>query len=743
MPKRCHEIRDEQFSPNSKRIAAVTLDHAAYTIGWICALPKEQTAAIAMLDQMHTGRLSLVNDDNAYTLGSIAGHNVVIVCLPKGRCGNNSAATIATKMTGSFPAIKFVLLVGIGGGIPSKVRLGDVVVSTPTDQYPGVVQLDYGKAESDGRFRRTGALNSPLSALLKVLAKLESEHEMQEPKIPRFLDEMRQKWPRLYPKYFWNDSLKDAQGGSEVDTSAVFTKCPGIHHGLIASGNRVVKDATFRDRLDEHLNGNLLCLEMEAAGLMNEFPCLVVRGICDYADSTKNDDWQEYAAAVAAAYAKEIISELQICAVEHMDSIKAVDYTLQQKDNFVKRQPGTGQWLLSSDTYRAWVDTSQQTLFCPGIPGAGKTLLTSIVINDLFEKFNKDATVGIAHIYFNFRRHDEQNLLDSCLPQSCPSLDDTKRLLQKITASYSRGANGCRAGFLAEIFLLQESAKACSSMEIRATQEDVQRYVRGQLEGGSIEHLPSLVKNKPELQDAIVRGISDAVDGMFLLAKIFLDSLVDKLTIADVREAIAQLPTHMSGAQEDQRLKILDQAYDSAWTRINQQKEGFRNIATRVLAWIACAKRPLSTKELQHALAVKVGDDELDEEAIPQVHDMVSFCAGLVTVDEESNVIRLVHYTTQEYFERKKSDWFPAAEAMIAETCISYLLLKPFGKYYLDDAGLRYLRSHAFYEYASQYWGDHARIVGRRCDKMILELLKSDAKASNVFYVAQKRFPSR
>jgi hypothetical protein len=219
---------------HSRPSESIRLDHAAYTIGWICALPKEQAAAIAMLDQMHTGpcRLSLVSDDNAYTLGSIDGHNVVIVCLPKGRYGNNSAATIATKMSGSFPAIKFILLVGIGGGIPSKVRLGDVVVSAPTDQYPGVVQFDFGKLESNGRFKRTGALNSPPSALLKVLAKLESEHELQEPKIPRFLDEIRWKWPRLYPKYFWNASLKDPQ---EKSIERDYFRAAGLRrraHGL-------------------------------------------------------------------------------------------------------------------------------------------------------------------------------------------------------------------------------------------------------------------------------------------------------------------------------------------------------------------------------------------------------------------------------------------------------------------------------------------------------------------------------
>lgn len=177
MSKRRNEADDEHASPDAKKIKpdcssdSINFRHADYTIGWICALSKEQTAAIAMLDRKHPDLPSLANDDNAYTFGSIGGHNIVIACLPKGRYGTNSAATIATKMLSSFPSIKFGLLVGVGGGIPPKVRLGDVVVSAPIDQYPGVVQWDLGKAEDGGNFRRTGALNSPPNALLKVLSK--------------------------------------------------------------------------------------------------------------------------------------------------------------------------------------------------------------------------------------------------------------------------------------------------------------------------------------------------------------------------------------------------------------------------------------------------------------------------------------------------------------------------------------------------------------------------------------------
>lgn len=80
-----------------------------------------------------------------------------------------------------------------------------------------------------------------------------------------------------------------------------------VHYGTIASGNQVIKDAAVRDKLSAELDG-VLCFEMEAAGLMNSFPCLVIRGICDYADSHKDKRWQAYAAATAAACAKELLS---------------------------------------------------------------------------------------------------------------------------------------------------------------------------------------------------------------------------------------------------------------------------------------------------------------------------------------------------------------------------------------------------------------------------------------------------
>ncbi|KAH2843618.1 hypothetical protein KXW36_009904, partial [Aspergillus fumigatus] len=112
----------EPVSGKNKRNAECTshsreLTHNDYTVGWVCALPKEQTAATAMLDQIHYDLPKPSTDHNTYTLGSIGRHNIVIVCSPKGKYGTNSASAVATRMVGTFPSIKVGLMVGIGGGI--------------------------------------------------------------------------------------------------------------------------------------------------------------------------------------------------------------------------------------------------------------------------------------------------------------------------------------------------------------------------------------------------------------------------------------------------------------------------------------------------------------------------------------------------------------------------------------------------------------------------------------------------
>ena len=124
--------------------------------------------------------------------------------------------------------------------------------------------------------------------------------------------------------------------------------------------------------------------------------------------------------------------------------------------------------------------------------------------------------------------------------------------------------------------------------------------------------------------------------------------------------------------------EALDITHNAALERVESQKEGFEKLAKRVLSWIIHAQRQLTIVELQHALAVKIGEPELDEENVREPHQLVSVYAGLVTSDQKTGVIRLVHYTTQQYFERTRLSWAPNVQADITMACLTYLSFNTF-----------------------------------------------------------------
>ena len=275
-----------------------------YTVGWVCALPIELAAATIMLDEEHEDFPQHNNDSNLYTLGRISEHNIVIACLPAGQTGTNSAASVANRMKSKFSSIRFGLLVGVGGGVPSaepNIRLGDVVVSQPLLGHGGVVQYDFGKTTPSG-FKRTGFLNTPPTILLETLAKVQANRYIGISSLSTYLS-MLNHLPiftrnNAGPDILFEPSYNHIGGHTcekcSKDRLVVRTSRGGeeimVHYGTIASGNQVIRDGVQRDRLSSEL-GNILCFEMEAAGLMNSFLCLVIRGICDYADSHKNKKW--------------------------------------------------------------------------------------------------------------------------------------------------------------------------------------------------------------------------------------------------------------------------------------------------------------------------------------------------------------------------------------------------------------------------------------------------------------------
>ncbi|KAK8011810.1 Alpha/Beta hydrolase protein [Apiospora arundinis] len=823
------QIDRDQGDKNGTKLQ---LANDAYTVGWICAISTEYVAARVFLDDEHENPEHIAqHDNNSYTLGRMGKHNVVIAVLPDGEYGTASAASVARDMLHSFPNVRIGLMVGIGGGAPSAkhdIRLGDIVVSAPRDGRGGVFQYDFGKTIQDQTFQNTCFVAQPPTVLRTAISGIKAHYESDGHHIQRAIDTALRTKPRLRKKYHAPDVSTDRLYRTDIihpvndanctiscsaDASAIVLRRvrdgdddnPAVHYGLIASANQLMKDAALRDKLAREKN--VLCFEMEAAGLMNHFPCLVIRGICDYADTHKNKEWQGYAATAAAAYAKDILRQiapnkveaeerlseplLDVTGVistitEHVKFIKyalgkkedreilnwltETNYGNQHSDILDRRQPGTGQWLLNATEYRQWLAKASQTLFCPGMPGAGKTILTSIVIDDLEHRLQDDRKSAVAYIYFNYKQKGDQkihNLIASLLKQLAqaraslpvavkqlydnnfekgmrPTLEEISRALYAVVSEQSRVfivvdaldecqmSDDCRAQFLSILFDLQDQSKinlfatsrvipdinkkfeGIPFLEVRASDLDIRRYLERH-----IAQLGAVITEKNELKDTVVMKITEAVDGMFLLAQLYLESLQGKDTPRAIREALSGM---IPGAQSDTAYSA---AYTNAMERIEGQLADWARRAKQVLAWIACAKRQLHKVELQHALAVEHNDLALDQENCSQIEHLVSICAGLVTVDEQSGIIRLVHYTAQEYFESQKARWFPDIELVMTTVCTTYLSFDSFatGHCETDDEFEKRLTEHHLYDYAARNWGLHARAANAD-DKILPFLLK-------------------
>jgi nucleoside phosphorylase len=309
--------------------ATVTLTHDDYTVAWLCALPIEKAAVRNMLDELHIPPLQLEHDKNIYTFGRICGHNVVIVC--QGDMGTTAASVVATRMDSTFRRLRLRLLVGIAGGVPEEkdIRLGDVVVSKGDGRSGGVIAHDRGKVTLTG-FESRPFLNSVPEVLRNAISELESRLIDQDSKITTYLSEATKRNSRfstferpssvadnLFQKDYPHANPKDK---TCADCAKIHTVSrppragPLVHFGIVASGNQVIKNAEERARIHAAHPG-VLAIEMEAAGLMDVFGCATIRGICDYADSHKNDGWHKYASATAAVVAKEILGIIPVAMV--------------------------------------------------------------------------------------------------------------------------------------------------------------------------------------------------------------------------------------------------------------------------------------------------------------------------------------------------------------------------------------------------------------------------------------------
>ncbi|KAJ6101921.1 hypothetical protein N7486_004348 [Penicillium sp. IBT 16267x] len=424
--------------PKRRKIAndsgKLNLRHEDYTIAWICALSIEMSAARAVLDEIHETLPTSTGDKNTYVLGSIKGHDIVIACLPADLYGLINAATVVTNMKRTFTAIRVGLMVGIAGGVPSKgdIRLGDIVVGTR------VMQTDLGKIMGNGgQLDRTGIFRIPDQSLGTAVSALRAKHDLEPSRVPSILQQKLESYgygrpnspDRLFlPTYHHQDSTSDCD---ECDHSKLIVRSlrvsndPVVHYGAVASGSQVIKNSVFRDEVARQLN--VICFEMEAAGLMDILPCLRIRGICDYSDSHKSKDWQKYAAGTAAAYARELIEELPKAEAHarraqnpHSNDqspsqerrrrlldclrFKRID---ARKLDIKTALKATCQWLLSHPGFEAWLDPEKLPqhhgfLWISGKPGAGKSTIMKFAYLNLQKRTKYKGTV-IASFFFNAR----------------------------------------------------------------------------------------------------------------------------------------------------------------------------------------------------------------------------------------------------------------------------------------------------------------------------------------------------
>ncbi|KAK1763091.1 hypothetical protein QBC33DRAFT_550345 [Phialemonium atrogriseum] len=451
--------------------------------------------------------------------------------------------------------------------------------------------------------------------------------------------------------------------------------------------------------------------------------------------------------------------------------ISPLDFSTRQGDYFSRRHDGTGTWFLEDGALGSWCDGPPRTLWCHGQPGSGKTILTSLAINWFSNKLDQDARV--AYVYFNYKEEETQTsekMIASLLEQlvrvspilspkllaayrqhqklrTRPTLAEVSTLLQSELQRYSRSfifvdaldecsrQNGNMDRFIAELSSLQRHAhlfvtsrfspspesrlKPELQMEIRASDADIKHYLNSRVR--SEGRLGRLLANDADLQTTVVSQITSNAEGMFLLAQLQIDFLSQKTNRRDIRRALPSLPHQ------------LPDVYSAALHRIRTQSPDDALLAERFLALIVLSKRPLTLLEAQHALAVEVdaydnsnnnnnntpdgSSSVFDKEGIPDEEILVSACAGLVAVDRQGGVCRLVHYTAQEYFETAFADRMGGFRVDMAAMCVAYLSLDAVkgvggggdgsgsGGGEVEEGRERL----AFGEYAAQYWGDHAR----------------------------------
>ncbi|KAH0421195.1 hypothetical protein CcaCcLH18_13585 [Colletotrichum camelliae] len=387
------------------------LDPNVYTVAWIAPLEIEAQAALHMFDQRHQGQFFFGRgNDYIFHAGEVLGHNVILATLPAGQqYGTGSAAALASQVKRFFPRLWFGLLVGVAAGLPNlslsrDIRLGDVLVALSEGNNTGLVAYDLGKETGRDGFQplQFGHVLATTETVVRSAIgsiKLQSAPNEAEIFLPYYVTmkdikhttgtfaDPGQHYDRLY-EVNENGDEKEAERPRRPEAGVQRTR---VWYGSIGSGDKLMRNAKKRNELRDRYN--IIGLEMEAAGVTNCIPVGVIRGVCDYGDEHKNKEWQPYASAMAASYAKAILSKISPAEITATSLRRKPVFAVPFSPNtdFVSRDE------ISSELERLLPPSGKglSAALC-GIGGSGKSL---IALEYLHRRRQKDSNCSVFWVH--------------------------------------------------------------------------------------------------------------------------------------------------------------------------------------------------------------------------------------------------------------------------------------------------------------------------------------------------------
>ncbi|KAK2765812.1 pfs domain-containing protein [Colletotrichum kahawae] len=591
-------------------------------------------------------------------------------------------------------------------------------------------------------------------------------------------------------------ACEHCDSGKEIGRPQRRSTDPIVHYGLIASGNSVVKDGVSRDNIVQRLGDKCICFEMEAAGLMDNFPCLVIRGICDYADTHKNDRWQNYSAATAAALAKELlevidgddvegasrVDEIMEKLCEDVSQIRSTTKDMQQDLHFQdvmkwlsppdpstndnkalqQRHEGTGQWFLDSQEYSNWKTTQKSSLWLHGIPGCGKTILSSIVVQDL--RSTEPYARSLLFFYFDFTDTSKQSLekaIRSLIAQLYCNSQNVQAPLNSLYSSCKSPSrqpnfNELRKAFkdiiqqIGEVWIVLDALDECQTRRVSGDEglllwiksilhsprlnvhflvisrpehdiksvlerfvddqiilqsdlvtEDIRAYVHG-----TVRNYEGFKRwrSHESIQNEIESHLMEKANGMFRWVSCQLEALEKCPDPLSLRQTLQSLP------------RTLDETYARVLNRIPPE---FEQNAMRILQFLVFSERPLRVEEAVDVIAVVIRNKPRFDakDRMPQADEISIYCSSLVAVvtrgedgDNRVKELQLAHFSVKEYLlsdrlQQNISRTFVVAQARasITEICLTYLLDLDHS---LSLVSVR--QSYPLAQYAARYWISHA-----------------------------------